>query len=126
MPAANAVSESVAAGGTLEQDVNVAAEDFLTVIGDVGPGASAAGDVSVVAIPYLSDSDSDFGGGPTLADSSMALVQDTEVPGVAAALANGHARVMVRLRVMGFEKVRLVLTNHHASALPARLDFYVD
>lgn len=130
MPSANALSSGTiaAAGGTFTQDVTVSDSDFLTVIGDLGPTAAAAGDVSVKIVPYLTDLEStDHGNGPTLADAGLALVQDTNDPGVAAYLAGGHARVMVRVRTRGIEKVRLILTNNNATtALPGRLDFYFD
>lgn len=116
-----------AAGGTLVQDVTVEGEDQLTVIGDIGPTATAAGDVSIVIQPYLTDLEStDHGGGPTLADAGLDLVQTTIFPGVAAYLSGNHARQMVRVQVTGFAKVRIILTNHNASALPGRIDFYVD
>lgn len=128
MPSANAVSNGTiaAAGGKLTQDVRTASSDFLTVIADLGPTATAAGDVSVKVIPYLTDLEStDHGNGPTLADTGLALVQDTNDPGVAAYLASGHARVMVRVRLQGIERVQLQLTNNNATtALPARLDWY--
>ena len=128
MPAAVLVSPSnvAAAGGTLVQDVTVEGADEITVIGDLGPTATAAGDVSVAVQPYLADNElTDYGNGPALADAGLDLVQTTIYPGVAAYLASGHARVMVRVDVKGFTKVRLVLTNHNATtALPARLDYF--
>ncbi len=127
MPSANHVSSSVASSGKLTQDVATAGEDFLTVIADVGPGATAATDVSVGVVPYLTDYEpTDHGNGPTLADTGLDLVQTTVDPGVAAYLAGGHARVMVRVRVTGVERVQLQVTNHNTSALPARVDFYFD
>ena len=128
MPAAVLVSPSnvAANGGTLVQDVTVEGADEITVIGDLGPTATAAGDVTVAVQPYLADNEaSDKGNGPTLADAGLDLVQTTIYPGVAAYLTGGHARVMVRVDVKGFTKVRLVLTNHNATtALPARLDYF--
>lgn len=128
MPAAVLVSPSnvAAAGGTLVQDVTVEGEDEITVIGDLGPTATAASDVSIAVQPYLADNEpTDHGNGPALADAGLDLVQTTIYPGVAAYLASGHARVMVRVDVKGFSKVRLVLTNHNATtALPARLDYF--
>jgi hypothetical protein len=119
-----------AAGGTLTQEVYVAGEDFLTVIGSLGPTAAAAGDVSVKIVPYLSFlASTDHGGEGTVADAGLALVQSTNDPGVAAYLnATDHlARVMVRVRVTGFEKVSLVLTNNNATtALPGRIDWFFD
>lgn len=130
MPSANALSSGnlAANGGQLKQDVTVSGEDFLTVIGDIGPTAAAAGDVQVQVVPYLSDLEStDHGNGPTLADVSLALAQSTNDPGVAAVLAGNHARVMVRMRVTGIDKVQIILTNKNATtALPGRLDFYFD
>lgn len=127
MPSANIVSASVAASGNLTQNVVTAGEDFLTVIGDLGPTATAASDITVGVVPYLADYEStDHGNGPTLADTGLDLVQTTVDPGVAAYLANGHARMMVRVRVTGIDQVQLQLTNHNAAALPARLDFYFD
>jgi hypothetical protein len=132
LPSANALSTGnvAAAGGTLKQDVVTAGEDFLTVIASLGPTAAAAGDVSVKVVPYLTDLEStDHGNGPTIADAGLALVQSTNDPGVAAYLnATDHiARVMVRVRVSGIERVQLVLTNNNATtALPGRLDFYFD
>ena len=130
MPAAVLVSPSnvPAGGGTLVQDVNVEGEDEITVIGTLGPTAAAASDVSVSVQPYLADNEAtDKGNGPTLADAGLDLVQTTIYPGVAAYLnATDHiARVMVRVDVKGFSKVRLVLKNNNATtALPARLDYF--
>lgn len=127
-----------AAGGTLTIDLDVEGEDQLTVIGDLGPTATAAGDVTVAVQPYLSDymdgaqqsgsgTNDGYQNDPALADAGLDLVQTTIYPGVAAYLAGGHARVLVRVEVTGFGKVRLVLTNHNATtALPARLDFFYD
>ena len=130
MPSGNKLSSAnlAAAGGTLTQDVVVEGEDEITVIGDIGPTATAAGDVTVAIQPFLTDLEStDHGNGPALADVGLDLVQTTIYPGVAAYLAGGHARVMVRVNVKGIAKVRLVLTNHNATtALPGRLDFYFD
>jgi hypothetical protein len=129
LPSGNALGASVAhSGGTLVQDVDVSHEDELTVIATLGPTATAAGDVSVQVVPFLTDLEStDHGNGPTLADTGLDLVQTTIDPGVAAYLKTGVARVMVRVHVTGFEKVRLVLTNNNTSTnLPGRLDFYFD
>jgi len=128
-----------AAGGTLTLDVDVEGEDELTVIADLGPTATAAGDVTVAVQPYLSDvmdpvrasgGDGTTGGAPNdpaLADAGLDLVQTTIYPGIAAYLAGGHARVMERVSVTGFIKVRVVLTNHNATtALPARIDVFFD
>lgn len=127
-----------AAGGTLTFDLFVEGEDQLTVIGDLGPTATAAGDVSIAVQPYRADyidgatqSGSGQTGGaiadPALADAGLDLVQTTIYPGVAAYLASGHSRVMVRVDVTGFDKVRIVLTNHNATtALPARIDAFYD
>lgn len=140
MPSGKKVSTAnlTAAGGTMFLDVSVEGEDQLTVIGDLGPTATAAGDVTVAVQPYLSDymdpaRQSGSGGSdgvqadPALADAGLDLVQTTIYPGVAAYLAGGHARVLVRVEVTGFDKVRVVLTNHNATtALPARLDVFYD
>jgi len=130
MPTGNTLStvNLTAAGGTMTQDVHVAGEDFLTVIAQIGPTATAAGDVSVTVTPFLADLEStDHGGGPTLAPAAMVLTQDTTAPGIAAALAAGVASVMVRVRVTGIDKVRITLKNNNATtALPGRLDFYFD
>lgn len=126
-----------AAGGTLTLDLMVEGEDQLTVIGDLGPTATAAGDITIAVQPFLSDyvdnarvSGSGSTAGfvdPALADAGLDLVQTTIYPGVAAYLATGHARQMVRVDVTGFDKVRVVLTNHNATtALPARLDVFYD
>ena len=117
-----------AAGGTLVQDVRVEGEDQLTVIADLGPTATAAGDVNLTIQPFLTDLEAtDHNGGPQLADAGLDLVQTTIYPGVAAYLASGHARVMVRVQVSGFDKVRIVLKNNNATtALPGRIDFYFD
>jgi hypothetical protein len=126
-----------AAGGTLTLDVDVEGADELTVIGDLGPTATAAGDITIAVQPYLSDvmdpvrasgGDDHVGGpvsDPALADAGLDLVQTTIYPGVAAYLAGGHARTMERVQVKGFIKVRVVLTNHNATtALPARIDVF--
>lgn len=128
-----------AAGGTLVVDLYVEGEDELTVIGDLGPTAGAAGDITIAVQPYLSDyqdpvrssagDDSTAGShnDPALADAGLDLVQTTIYPGVAAYLAGGHARIMERVQVKGLGKVRVVLTNHNATtALPARIDFFFD
>lgn len=127
-----------AAGGTLVIDVYVEGEDELTVIGDLGPTATAAGDVTIAVQPFLSDyvdpvrssGGDDSENGPVtvaLADAGLDLVQTTIYPGVAAYLASGHARVMERVQVKGFDKVRIILTNHNATtALPARIDYFFD
>lgn len=128
-----------AAGGTLVLDVDVEGAEELTVIGDLGPTATAAGDITIAVQPYLSDvvdpvrasagDDSTAGSynDPALADAGLDLVQTTIYPGVAAYLASGHARIMERVSVTGFIKVRVVLTNHNATtALPARIDVFFD
>lgn len=138
MAAAKKVSTAnlAAAGGTLTWDIDVEGLDEITVIGDLGPTATAAGDITVAIQPYLADYQDGVwqsGGGtnegvqndPALADAGLDLVQTTIYPGVAAYLASGHARVMVRVDLKGFGKVRLVLTNHNATtALPARIDYF--
>lgn len=130
MPSANALSPAniAHAGGKLTQDVVVGTANFLTVIGDLGPTATAAADVSLKIVPYLTDLEStDHGNGPTLADAGLALVQSTNDPGVAAYLAGGHARVMVRVHVNGIARVQLQLINNNATTdLPGRLDFYLN
>lgn len=116
-----------AAGGTFTQDIFPGSEDFLTVIADIGPTAAAAADIGVKVIPYLGYVASiDEGSEPnTVADAGLALVQSTNDPGVAAYLVGGHARVMVRVRVSGIEKLRIVVTNNNATtALPARIDWF--
>lgn len=128
-----------AAGGTLTLDVDVEGQDELTVIGDLGPTAAAASDITIAVQPYLSDvvdpvrasgGDDSLAGpyaDPALADAGLDLVQTTIYPGVTAYLAGGHARVMERVSVTGFIKVRVVLTNHNATtALPARIDVFFD
>lgn len=141
MAAVKKVSTSniAAAGGTLFLDLYVEGEDEITVIGDLGPTAAAAGDVSIAVQPYLSDvvdpvrasgGDDSVGGAyndPALADAGLDLLQTTIYPGVAAYLANGHARVMQRVNVKGFIKVRVVLKNNNATtALPGRIDAFYD
>lgn len=127
-----------AAGGTLTLDLDVEGEDELTVIGDLGPAATAASDITIAVQPYLSDymdgaqqsgsgTNDGYQNDPALADAGLDLVQTTIYPGVAAYLASGHARIMERVDVKGFGKVRVVLTNHNATtALPARLDVFFD
>jgi hypothetical protein len=125
-------------GGTLVLDVYIEGAEELTIIGDLGPTAAAAGDVTIAVQPFLSDyadpvrssgGDDSVAGpytDPALADAGLDLVQTTIYPGVAAYLANGHARVMERVQVSGFDKLRIVLTNHNAStALPGRIDYFV-
>jgi hypothetical protein len=124
-------------GGTLFVDLDTEGVEDLTVIGDLGPTAGAAGDVSIAVQPYLSDyqdgawqsgsgTNSGYQNDPALADAGLDLVQTTIYPGVAAYLAGGHARVMVRVRTQGFDKVRVVLTNHNATtALPGRIDYFL-
>ena len=138
MAAANrkASSNVAAAGGTFTWDIDVEGMDEITVIGDLGPTATAAGDITVAIQPYLSDymdgaqqsgsgTNDGYQNDPALADAGLDLVQTTIYPGVSAYLSGGHARVMVRVDLKGFGKVRLVLTNHNATtALPARLDFF--
>jgi len=125
-----------AAGGTLTFDVDVEGMDEITVIGDLGPTATAAGDITIAIQPYLSDymdgaqqsgsgTNSGYVSDPALADAGLDLVQTTIYPGVAAYLAGGHARIMIRVDLKGFGKVRIVLTNHNATtALPARIDYF--
>lgn len=138
MAAAKKVSTAnlAAAGGTLTFDVSVEGMEDLTVIADLGPGATAAGDVSVAVQPYLSDyQDNAWQSGsgtndgpqtdPALADVGLDLVQTTIYPGTAAYLSGGHARTLERVRVLGFGKVRIVVKNNNATtALPARVDFF--
>lgn len=125
-----------AAGGVLNFDVSTEGLEDLTVIGDLGPGATAAGDVVVTVQPYLSDyQDAAWRSGsgtndgaqtdPALADVGLDLVPTTIYPGVSAYLSGGHARVMVRMRVVGFSVVRITLKNNNATtALPARIDYF--
>jgi hypothetical protein len=125
-----------AAGGTLTWDVDVEGMDEITVIGDLGPTATAAGDITVAIQPYLSDyqdgawqsgsgTNDGYQNDPALADVGLDLVQTTIYPGVAAYLSGGHARIMIRVDLKGFGKVRIVLTNHNATtALPARIDYF--
>jgi hypothetical protein len=131
----SSTSNLAAAGGTLFIDQVVESFKEITVIGDLGPTATAAGDVSIKVQPFLADvedvasisgSDSDDAYQSVgLADAGLDLVQTTIYPGVAAYLASGHSRVMQRLDVAGFIIVRVILTNNNATtALPARLDVF--
>lgn len=127
-----------AAGGTLKQDLDVEGVDEITVIGDLGPTAAAATDVSIAVQPYLSDyqdgawqsgsgTNEGYQNDPALADAGLDLIQTTIYPGVAAYLSGGHARVMQRLDVKGFGKVQIILKNNNAStALPGRIDFFFE
>lgn len=135
MASAKKTSASIAAGQTLNFDVSTEGMEDLTIIGDIGPTATAAGDVAVTVQPYLSDyQDAAWRSGsgttdglqadPALADVGLDLVPTTIYPGVAAYLAGGHARVMVRMRVVGFGMVRITLKNNNVAALPGRIDYF--
>lgn len=135
MASAKKTSTSIAASGTLNFDVSTEGLEDLTVIGQIGPTATAAGDVAVTVQPYLSDyQDSAWRSGsgtndgpqtdPALADVGLDLVPTTIYPGVSAYLSGGVARVMVRIRVVGFAAVRITLKNNNVAALPGRIDYF--
>jgi hypothetical protein len=119
---ANKVSSGTiaAAGGTMTQDVATGGYEFLTVIGTLGPTAAATGDISLSVQPFLDNPDGN--------DQNQTLA-DVLVPALetgTAVLANNKAQQIVRYRVAGIRKVRIVLKNANAStALPGRVDFDV-
>jgi hypothetical protein len=100
-------------GGTGTQDVTTGGSEFLTVIGVIGPTATALADVGVTVQPYLDDKDS-----PTLSDALVPAVETGT--GI---LANNKAQIVMRWRVSGIRKVRIFLKNNNVGALPGEIDF---
>lgn len=108
---------TIGAGATLTQDVVVGGSQFLTVIGIIGPTATAAGDVSVQVFPFLDDPN-----GAGLEQTVTDLPLPT-VDAVAAILASSKAQILGRYRVSGIRRVRISLKNNNVGALPGEIDF---
>jgi hypothetical protein len=105
---ARKVSSSIAAGTTITQDVVTGGSEFLTIIGVIGPTATASGDVVITLQPYLDNPDG--------SDQSQTLA-DVLVPALesgAAVLTNNKAQQIVRYRVAGEHRSR---TRRHARRL---------
>lgn len=108
---------TIAAGGTLTQDVVLGGSQFLTVIGIIGPTATGAADVSVQVFPFLDDPNG-AGVEQTVTDLPLPTVDS-----VAAVLANNKAQILARYRVSGIRRVRIALKNNNVGALAGEIDF---
>jgi hypothetical protein len=99
---------SLGAGAVSNLEASVGASDFITVEGDLGPTASAAGDLTVQVFPYSPD-------GSTLMGTPLTPVAGI---GYAGTLVAAHSQLVQRFDVMGIDKVRVVFKNNNAGALP--------
>lgn len=109
------------AGGTLNQDLDTGAEEWLTVIAVVGSAAnaaSAAGDVSVNVLPYLDDATGPLGA-RTLSPLNLPTAD-----AVAAVLSSSRAYILGRFRISGLSKVQIQAKNNNAAAKPVEINYF--
>lgn len=113
-------STSVAAAGSLTQDINVHGGTYLAVTAQAGPTATAAADVSITVFPY----DDNPGGGSGGTASAIAPIQ---VPLAAAQPANtlvsNIAYATAIYLIAGYTKVQIQVKNNNAGALPVAFSF---
>jgi len=117
-------SGSVATTAVLAQDLTVSEEEWLTVIAVAGPTATAAGDISVAVLPYLSDRPGASGQNAPLAPATLPLAVTTQEPGTAAVLAAGKAYVLARYAVTGLDKVQVQAKNNNVGTLPVEINAF--
>jgi len=99
---------SLGAGAQQVFDASVGASDFITVEGSAGPGATAAGDLSVQVFPYMAD-------GVTISGTPLPAVAAT---GYAGTLSGGYSQLLQKYDVAGVDMVRVIFKNNNAGALP--------
>lgn len=117
---ARVTSSSVAAGATLNQDVQLGGNEWLTVIavvGTSGNAAGAAGDVSVNVLPYLDDA------APGSSTGTLSPLTLGTADTVAATLSSSRAYILARYRVAGLRRVQIQAKNNNAGAKPVEINF---
>lgn len=100
---------------TLTQDVKLAGSEFLTVLAQAGPTATAAGDITLTVQQYVDAANT---GDPVLAPINIPTLETS-----AAVLVGGIAYVWARFRVSGISKAQIQAKNNNVGTLPVEIDF---
>jgi hypothetical protein len=111
---------SVASGSTLNQDVDTAQASQLSVLGVVGPTATAAGDVSIAVFPYR-ESATGVSTAPVLGIAAIPALAAG-----AAVLGGNLAELAQSFNVAGYAKVQIQVKNNNVGALPVEIDYGIN
>lgn len=107
---------SLGAGATSIMEASVAGTDFITLDGDLGPTATAAGDLTAQVFPYAPD-------GNTLMGTPIPPVAGF---GYAGTLLAAHSQLMQKYDVSGIDHVRVIFKNNNVGALPLNCSWRED